>query len=329
MVRADNDAIQTETGAREGVLTAAQIDNLSVISRSALELLRILPGVVAPYPAELESVSFNGGANHTSAYTVNGVRGTNNTVQLDGSSLIDIGTNNGSIVTLNNDMVQEVKVQSANYAAEHGSGAVAISAVTKSGSSVFHGTCTSTNRDYRFAANDRSNTIFGIEKPKSAFNYPGGNIGGPVIVPGWTYTKNRDKLFFFVGLEVQRQQIDMGARRSVGPHPAPAAGSLHRVAGAGRAEPRAAGWPGAHPDRVSREPAPQRPGLTSGPIRTPSDGCSPTSTRSRPAGTTTTASTTPRRRSSRSTGSISRRVSIGTWRPTRGHTSGSRVKTST
>ena len=50
-VRADNDAIQTETGAREGVLTAAQIDNLSVIGRSALELLRILPGVVAPYPS--------------------------------------------------------------------------------------------------------------------------------------------------------------------------------------------------------------------------------------------------------------------------------------
>ncbi len=38
-----------------------------------------------------------------------------------------------------------------------------------------------------------------------------------MIVPGWTYTRNRDKLFFFVGLEVQRQQIDMGARRSVVP----------------------------------------------------------------------------------------------------------------
>ncbi len=216
-VGADNDAIQTQTGAREGVLTAAQIDNLSVISRSALELLRILPGVVAPYPAELESVSFNGGANHTSAYTVNGVRGTNNSVQLDGSSLIAIGTNNGSIVTLNNDMVQEVKVQSSNYAAEHGSSAVAISAVTKSGSAVVHGTLYEYNRDYHFAANDRSNSIFGIEKPKSAFNYPGGNVGGPLVVPGWSYTKNRDKLFFFVGLEVQRQRIDMGARRSVVP----------------------------------------------------------------------------------------------------------------
>jgi len=45
---AQAEVIQTETGAREGVLTTRQIDNLSIIGRSSLELLRILPGVVAP-----------------------------------------------------------------------------------------------------------------------------------------------------------------------------------------------------------------------------------------------------------------------------------------
>jgi len=45
-VTAQQEVIQTETGAREGVLSAKQIDNLSVIGRSALELLRIMPGVV-------------------------------------------------------------------------------------------------------------------------------------------------------------------------------------------------------------------------------------------------------------------------------------------
>ena len=48
-VTAQQEVIQTETGAREGVLTAKQIDNLSVIGRSALELLRILPGVVTEF----------------------------------------------------------------------------------------------------------------------------------------------------------------------------------------------------------------------------------------------------------------------------------------
>ena len=113
--------IQTETGAREGVLNAEQIDKLSIIGRSSLELLRILPGVVAPDQSSLESVGFGTGANNTQGYTVNGVRSSNNTVSLDGSALIDIGANSGVIVTLNNDMVEEVKVQSSNYAAEYGS----------------------------------------------------------------------------------------------------------------------------------------------------------------------------------------------------------------
>jgi hypothetical protein len=210
-VTAVTEVIQTETGAREGVLTAAQIDNLSVIGRSSLELLRILPGVVTPDAAAFESVSFGGGANNTQGYTVNGIRSSSNTVQLDGSSLIDIGSNSGLIVTLNNDMVQEVKVQSSNFAAEYGSGGMSISAVTKGGSSRFSGTVYNYWRDHRFAANDRSNNIVGTPKPESTFAYPGGNIGGPILIPGLAWNSNRDKAFFFVGLEIQRQKVDPGS----------------------------------------------------------------------------------------------------------------------
>jgi len=117
--------LQTETGAKENVITSAQIENLSIISRSALELLRILPGVVAPDQSALESISFGGGANANSQYFVNGIRGENNTVTVDGSRMMDIGSNNGTIITANPDMVKEVKVQTSNYAAEHGSAAVA------------------------------------------------------------------------------------------------------------------------------------------------------------------------------------------------------------
>lgn len=210
-VTAQTEVIQTETGAREGVLSAKQIDNLSVLGRSSLELLRILPGVVAPDQSAFESVSFGGGANNTQGYTVNGIRSSGNTVQLDGSSLIDIGSNSGVIVTLNNDMVQEVKVQSSNFAAEYGTGGMNVSAITKGGSSKFSGTLYDYNRSYKFAANDRSNSITGTEKPKSAFNYPGGNIGGPIIIPGVEWNSNRDKAFFFVGFEVQRQKVDTGS----------------------------------------------------------------------------------------------------------------------
>jgi hypothetical protein len=208
-VTAQAEIIQTETGAREGVLSAKQIDNLSVIGRSSLELLRILPGVVTDFNVG-ESVSFGGGANNTQGYTVNGIRASGNTVQLDGSSLIDIGSNSGVIVTLNNDMVQEVKVQSSNFAAEYGAGGMNVSAVTKAGASKFHGEAYDYLRNYKFAANDASNVITKTDKPKSTYYYPGGNIGGPLYF-GDNYTKNHDKLFFFVGLEGQRQQVDSGA----------------------------------------------------------------------------------------------------------------------
>jgi carboxypeptidase family protein len=210
-VTAQQEVIQTETGAREGVLTAKQIDNLSVIGRSALELLRILPGVVAPDQSAMESVSFGGGANNTQGYSVNGIRGSANRVELDGSSLIDIGSNSGVIVTLNNDMVQEVKVESSNFAAEFGAGGMNVSAVTKGGSSRFSGTLYDYNRNYHVAANDRSNSITGTPRPKSTFNYPGGNIGGPVLIPGLNWNRGRDKAFFFAGLEIQRQQVDPGS----------------------------------------------------------------------------------------------------------------------
>lgn len=210
-VTAGTEQLQTETGSRENTIGSQQIDNLSIISRSSLELLRILPGVVAPDNTSLESISFGGGANANANYHVNGLRGEQNNVTIDGSRMIDIGSNNGTVITANPDMVQEVKVQTSNYAAEHGSSAVQISATTKGGGSGFHGSVYDYIRNYRFQANDRSNSINGVARPKSKYNYPGGNIGGPVLLPGTNFNRNRDKLFFFVGYERYYQQVDEGS----------------------------------------------------------------------------------------------------------------------
>ena len=210
-VTAGIDQLQTETGAKENVITSAQIDNLSIISRSSLELLRILPGVVAPDGTSLEQVGFGSGANANSQYHVNGLRGEQNNVQLDGARMIDFGSNNGTVITANPDMVQEVKVQTSNYAAEHGTSAVQISATTKSGSHDFHGSVYDYIRNYNFQANDRSNSINNVKRPLSKYNYPGGNIGGPVIFPGTKFNRNRDKLFFFAGFEYYYQRVDEGS----------------------------------------------------------------------------------------------------------------------
>ncbi|GAB4236805.1 MAG: hypothetical protein Kow00109_10470 [Acidobacteriota bacterium] len=211
------DYIKTETPAKEDTITAQQIDNLSIIGRSALELLRVLPGVVAPEGDQLQSVSFGGGSNQNNAYNVNGLRGEFNTVTFDGARMQDIGSNNGTILTANPEMVQEVTVQTSNYSAEHGTSGVQISAITKSGTSEFHGTIYDYIRHHKLAANDRSRNLVGNPRPRSKYQYPGFNVGGPVLFPGLDFNRNRDKLFFFVGFEVQLQDVDQGSVQGVVP----------------------------------------------------------------------------------------------------------------
>jgi hypothetical protein len=229
-VTANADVLQTETGAKENTITAAQINNLSLISRSSIELLRILPGVVAPSQQfQLEQVGFVSGSNSSRDYNVNGLRGENNNVQIDGARMMDIGANNGSIITANPDMVQEVKVQTSNYAAEHGTASVLINATTKSGTSAYHGSIYDYSRDYRLGANDRSNTgnivpdpktqeLGPLKRPAGQYNYPGGNIGGPLTFPRKVFgplgglNEKKDRLFFFVGFEYFYQRTDEGSK---------------------------------------------------------------------------------------------------------------------
>ena len=216
--------IKTETGERSNTISASQIENLSIISRNSIELLRILPGVVAP-DASTYQVSGFGDA---SAYSVNGQRGQNNNISVDGSRVVDIGCNCGSIVSLNNDFVQEVTVQSSNFAAEHGNSGVQISGTTKSGGRDFHGSAYTYVRHEALAANDRfrnyvkatdPSSLAG-QKPAGRFYYPGGTFSGPITLPKKVFgplggfNEGRDKLFFFVGFEVQRQTFGAPPRIS-------------------------------------------------------------------------------------------------------------------
>lgn len=243
-------AIKTETGERSDTITATQIENLSIISRSSLELLRVLPGVVAPDPSDpnsgVDRVSFGGGANATANYTVNGIRGVNNNVSIDGSRVIDIGSNNGTIITPNVDMVQEVTVKTSNYAAEYGSGGVQISATTKGGTKDFHGTLYYYFRPETLQANDRSNSNLGNARPKTDFKYPGGNVSGPILLPFTNFNRNRDRLFFFTGFEVQRQRPDRGSRVGTVPTQAERNGDFSRspsiFAGGALCPPDTIGW---------------------------------------------------------------------------------------
>jgi hypothetical protein len=218
-VNAEREIVRTDTGAREGLITAADIENLSIIGRSAMELLRILPGVVSPSLNSMEATGFYQTATaNFGAWSVNGLRGTASlNPVVDGSKVLDFGSNGSLMLTPNADMVEEVKVQTSNFAAEYGSAGVQVTAITKGGSSSFHGTVYDYWRGWQLAANDHSNAAAGIPKPKSRYNYPGFNLSGPVLVPGTGFNKTRDKIFFFVGFEYQDQKPDPGTTLGVVP----------------------------------------------------------------------------------------------------------------
>ncbi len=211
-ITAERAFIQQQTGAREGLITPEQIEKMSIIGRNPTELLRILPGVVAPDQSQFEQVGIGTGfGNAGNAFSINGGRAENLGVTMDGANLRDIGNNSGMMNVPNNEFVAELKVQTSNYAAEFGSAITQVNAITKAGSSEFHGTVYDYARPYQLQANDRSRNYAQQERPQSKFNYPGATLSGPILIPGTGFNKNRDKAFFFIGYELQNQQVDTGS----------------------------------------------------------------------------------------------------------------------
>jgi hypothetical protein len=212
------EVIPESSGDVSYTLTSKQVDNLAIVGRNAVELLKILPGAQnsggwnGTYSGE--TAGFNGGAG---AYTVNGTRFDQMAVVSDGGNVIDHGFNGGAMVTPNVEMIQEAKVETASYSAENPNGPIVMSTVTKSGGKNFHGEAYYSIRDGSMNANDWWNNNQGVARPASRYQYPGFNIGGPVIIPGTNFNKNRDKLFFFAGFEWMRQGVDLGLKRTVVP----------------------------------------------------------------------------------------------------------------
>jgi len=193
--------IPVDSGEKSSVITAKQIQNLAILGRDAAELLKILPGVV--YTGEQtqgEVKMFGAVTGGIGSYSVAGTRTDSLDIVSDGANVLDPFCNCGSAVTPNVDMVQEFKVQIANFSAENIKGPAVIQTVTKAGASEYHGEAYLAFRHNKFNSQDWIANRYGIAKPQDSYYYPGFNIGGPL-------TKSREKLFFFFGAEWMRQNV--------------------------------------------------------------------------------------------------------------------------
>ncbi len=216
-----------DSGEQSTTVTAEQLQNLAVIGRSAAEFIKIIPGMAPTgsglvnepgFNGENIGINGNGDGGRQSAlgyFSANGQRGNAMDIVTDGANTADPGCNCATPVNPNIDMMQEFKVLTGTYSAEHAKGPVVMNAVTKGGGQEYHGGLYYYMRDYRLNANDWRLNRAGQERPKNKYKYPGGNIGGPVSWKG--FNEDKTKLFFFTGFEYYDQVIDTGVLNAVVP----------------------------------------------------------------------------------------------------------------
>jgi hypothetical protein len=206
----DSQAVKAlDTPERSDVITAKDLETLAIVGRDATELIRVLPGFALASPG-LNNQSPNDavvgvGNASTGSYSANGTGTTGIATLLDGVSLTDIANNAGTTQTIDPDMVAEVKVISSTFSAEYAHGPVVISAVTKSGSTQYHGSAYLYGRDTVLNANDWYNNFEHQSRPTGRYFYPGGTFGGPLWIPHTRFGQHNDKLFFFAGFEYINQ----------------------------------------------------------------------------------------------------------------------------
>jgi hypothetical protein len=224
------------SGEKSQTLDTETLQNIAVVGRSSAEFLKIMPGAApiggvtnaAAFTGEVIGINGSGNAGRQSAvgaFNINGTPTNTTEITSDGAHTADPGCNCATPVNPNPEMQQEVHVLQAAFGAENAYGPVVINTTTKAGGNQFHGEAYSSFRNYNLNANDASNNAKGSRsdgtpvapRAQNVFAFPGGNVGGPVIIPHTNFNRNRDKLFFFSGYEYFLQHLNTATITAVVP----------------------------------------------------------------------------------------------------------------
>ncbi len=203
--------VPQDTGEVATTLDSKMVNNLPIVGRDAGELLRIMPGMALANGLTQgagftdQTVGTNSGP--IGSYSPNGQQPNGSMAyMLDGANLLDPGNQGTQIANINADMTAEVKVLMSGYDAAYAKGPVVFQAISKSGGAHFHGEGYLYARNNIFNSEDAYQRSQGQKKVDAYQYYPGGNIGGPVVLPFVKFNRNHDKLFFWFGYEYMVQQ---------------------------------------------------------------------------------------------------------------------------
>ncbi len=180
--------VNTSSGELSKTIDQKEVSNLALNGGNYIELLTLVPGTVVTNPDQFSVTTSLTATNQN----INGNRGDTQNLTVDGAFNLVAGSNGSLMNNVNSTFIQEVKVQTSNFAAEYGrNSGVAFNIVTKNGTNALHG---GLFEIFRNDAMDARN-FFSASKTQLRYNDFGGSIGGPI---------KKDKLFFFFGQEVKR-----------------------------------------------------------------------------------------------------------------------------
>ena len=123
----------------------------------------------------------------------------------DGVTNKDTGQNGANYAAPALDSIAEIRVQTSNFQAEYGrSSGATITVITRSGSKDFRGSAAYYKRDKGLNGNEflrrqqcRAGQTGNCQAADYTFDNTAWTLGGPVLIPGTSFNKDRNKLFFF------------------------------------------------------------------------------------------------------------------------------------
>jgi hypothetical protein len=217
--------VPVDSGQSSQTLNKSMVENISLSGRDAAELIKIMPGtaVVSGLGQSMwgqgsSATQSNNGPIGNFSVQGNPLYG-GMTMTSDGANLLDPGNQGTQTANINQNQVQEVSVLTNAFGAEFAKGPITFQAIGKSGGSQFHGQGYLYARNGVFDSNGWYNNAQKAAAPANSFYYPGGDFGGPVLIPGTKFNKNRDKLFFYAAYEYMDQHPAGGLSQYFVPTP--------------------------------------------------------------------------------------------------------------
>lgn len=204
-VSARSELVDTTSTTVSSTISSDQIQNLPVVTKSAMQIVTFLPGVNSQNGTHVQRSSTALGLPQSAiAIVIDGVNIQDQSVKSTDGFYPDIRPQN--------DLVQEVTASEATATADSsGQGAVQIKFVTRSGTNKTDGSAYEYLRDASLNSNSWANSSRGLPKNQINWNQFGFRQGGPIVIPG--LYDGHNKAFYFFNYEEFRLPITSSTTR--------------------------------------------------------------------------------------------------------------------